>query len=120
MPRDNISDWLSFLNERIGSYEATQNSHLTTIFVILGFILTMTGITITTAKGMDLVYIFGQILCIAGLIIIDIAIFVLWRLEGRSPNYPYQQVLQIRIRILKGTLVDTNDIYQECFDTRIL
>lgn len=119
MPINNISDWLSFLNERIASYEAMQNSHFTLIGVILGFVLAMVGITVTTAKGMDLIFIYGQLIIIAGLIIIDFGIFIIWRIEGKSSNQPYQNALEIRAQILEGTLTNTNDIYQQCIHARI-
>jgi len=122
MPTNNISDWLSFLNERITSNEASQISKITLIEIICALIVAMLGILGTNliVTGGNLPFLIAQSVFIIGLIIVGILVFFNYTKEKDAPESSYQQALQIRGRILEGTLVNPDDIYQECIDARIL
>jgi hypothetical protein len=121
-PLNNISDWLSFLNERIASYEASQNSYLTLVEVIFALIIAMIGIMGTNLiiTGGSLPFLIAQAIFIIGLIVIGGLIFFKYIKEKDTPELPYQQALHIRADILKGNLTDPNDICQQCIDAHIL
>ena len=121
MPINNISDWLSFLNERITSYEATQNSLLTFIEVILTLAVALIGITVAiTPSDKNFFNLTGQWVIIFLLLGAGIISLFLWRHDKKSLNMPYQNALQIRRAILEGTLTNPDDIYSECLNARIL
>jgi hypothetical protein len=119
MPINNISDWLSFLNERITSYETLQNSYATVFSVVLGLVVAMAGIIVTTYKDTNSLILIGEIISIGALPILDIFVFNRWMKEF-SANSRYRQALRIRREILEETLAEPNDIYQKCIDARIL
>ena len=119
MSMNNISDWLSFLNERITSYESTQNTHLTFIGVILALAVAMIGINMTVKPTTNF-FLAGQWMITFILIVVGIIAFFYWRNERNAPDLPYQQALRIRREIAMGTLTDTNDICQQCADSRLL
>jgi len=118
-PLNNISDWLSFLNERITSYESAQNTLLTLIGVILALVIAMTGINLTV-KPNDTNILTGNWLPIIFLFMVGLFVFIFWIIERKYPDLPYQQALRIRSQILKGTLSNPNDICQQCIDKKIL
>lgn len=121
MPINDISDWLSFLNERITSYESTQNTHLTFVGVILALAVALIGINMTiTPTNQNSIFLIGQWVCTFILLGAGVITFFLWRNEKISLNTPYQNALQIRRAILEGLLTNTDHICLQCLNARIL
>lgn len=121
-PLNSISDWLSFLNERITSYESTQNTHLTSIEFILTIAIALIGINIAVkpANITTFYFIAGQWIVAYLLILVGVAAYFLWRAERNAPNLPYRRALWIRSQILPGALTDINVIHQQCVNSNIL
>jgi type VI protein secretion system component VasF len=125
MPINNISDWLSFLNERISSYGAELNSQFRFLGVVFALALAMVGISMSvaisgTVNEQNRIYLQVSWWCIGTLFVIGIIMFLYWLNERTSQSKPYQNALRIRTRILNEDLTNPDDIYQECINARIL